>query len=126
MFIEHVNLSVSDLTRSITFYRELFGLKVRWEGTTSNGAPAAHVGDDRSYLAFFQAAQAGKAEKDYGAVGLNHFGLVVDDLASVKERLASKGIDPHLEADYEPGRRLYFLDPDGVEVEVVAYDEPAR
>ncbi|MEY2425195.1 MAG: hypothetical protein QOI61_767, partial [Actinomycetota bacterium] len=25
------------------------------------------------------------------------------------------------EGDYEPGRRIYFMDPDGYEVELVAY-----
>ena len=26
--------------------------------------------------------------------------------------------------DYEPGRRFYFFDPDGIEYEVVSYSEP--
>ena len=47
MFLEHVNLTVSDLQRSIDLYSDLLGLHVRWQGTTSDGHPAAHVGDDR-------------------------------------------------------------------------------
>ena len=43
MYMEHVNLTVSDLARSVKFYRELFGFDVRWEGTTSTGVAAAHV-----------------------------------------------------------------------------------
>ena len=32
--------------------------------------------------------------KDYELVGLNHFGIVVDDLDAVKERLLELGIEP--------------------------------
>ncbi len=125
MFIEHVNLSVSDLARSTEFYRQLFGFDLRWEGTTSDGRPAAHVGDDAHYVALFQAAQSEKADNDYGRVGINHFGYVVDDLDAMKKRLASLGVTPKAEMDYEPGKRLYFFDPDGIEIELVEYDATA-
>ena len=126
MFLEHINLTVSDLQRSIDLYCDLLGLHVRWQGTTNNGNPAAHVGDDRCYLALFQSSPelAAPPKVDYNAVGLNHFGFVVDDLDAVRARLTKHGLSPHQEADYEPGRRLYFFDPDGIEVELVQY-EPA-
>jgi len=44
MFLEHVNLTVTNVDRTVAFYRELFGLDLRWEGTTSDGKRAAHVG----------------------------------------------------------------------------------
>ena len=53
MYLEHANLTVTDIDRSIAFYRDLFGYEVRWRGKDSAGRPAAHVGDDRFYLAFF-------------------------------------------------------------------------
>ncbi|MFQ5414912.1 MAG: VOC family protein [Phycisphaerae bacterium] len=121
MYLEHVNMTVSDVARSIEFYRRVLGLNVRWEGTSSSGRPAAHIGGARDYIALFEAATAGRAAADYDRVGLNHVGFVVDDLDAVKDRLAALGITPHLEADYDPGRRLYFYDPDGVEVELVTY-----
>lgn len=122
MFLEHVNLSVSDLERSIAFYNELFGFEVRWRGFTSDGQPAAHVGDQRCYLALFQASAPGHLQHDYEHVGFNHFGFVVESLENVRERLSRMQITPHLEGDYEPGRRLYFHDPDGVEIELVEYE----
>ncbi len=126
MFLEHINLTVSDLQRSIDLYSDLLGLHVRWQGTTSDGTPAAHVGDDHCYLALFQSSPelADRPAVDYSAVGLNHFGFVVDDLDAARARLTKHGLSPHLEGDYEPGRRLYFFDPDGIEVELVQY-EPA-
>jgi len=124
MFLEHVNLTVSDIERSIRFYRDLFGFKTRWQGHSAAGQPAAHVGDERCYVALFQAERSGRMVVDMSAVGMNHFGFVVDDLDASREKLLGLGITPHHEADYEPGRRLYFFDPDGIEVELVEYDAP--
>ena len=122
MFIEHVNLSVADLDRSIAFYRDLFGFTVRWKGTLTSGMAAAHVGGERFYIALFQAQTGGRIDRDYLTVGINHFGFVVDNLDELKARLEKLGIEPTPEADYEPGRRIYFLDPDGIEIELVQYE----
>lgn len=121
MYLEHVNVSVANLERSITFYCELFDFSVRWRGLTSDGQPAAHVGNERYYLALFQADKQEDAKNDYGRVGINHIGLVVDDLNTMRERLHRLNVTPHHEADYEPGVRLYFFDPDGIEIELVQY-----
>ena len=125
MFIEHVNLTVSNLTRSIEFYRRLFGWDIRWQGTTTGGSPAAHIGDDRNYLALFEATKPNRWAIDYDAVGFNHFGVVVDDIDVMKQRLDELGAEHGLEQDYEPGRRVYFTDPDGIEVELVQYQAAA-
>lgn len=123
MFLEHVNLTVASLERSIRFYQAVLRFDVRWKGHTKDGRPAAHVGDDRCYLALFEAEPGDSNEvvQDYLKPGLNHFGFVVDDLDAAIGRLRAAGGSPHAEMDYEPGRRCYFMDPDGIEVELVAY-----
>jgi len=121
MHLEHVNLSVSDLDRSVAFYCDLLGVPVRWKGPIDEHRLGAHVGDDRCYLALFQAAEDGSVEQDYTRPGLNHFGFVVDNLDDARQRLDQLGATVHHEADYDPGRRVYFLDPDGHEVELVQY-----
>lgn len=120
MQLEHVNLTVSDVERSIAFYARLLGARVRWRGTTSDGAPAVHIGGDDWYLALFQGAPA-PVVIDYDRVGFNHFGVAVDDLDAAKRALSELGADIHFEPEYDPGRRVYFLDPDGYEVELVEY-----
>lgn len=121
MRIEHVNLTVSDLDRSIAFYSDLLDFHVRWKGAIDADRLGAHVGTDDFYLALFQATQAGEAPHNYLAPGVNHFGFVVDDLEATRQRLIELGGSVHLEADYEPGHRIYFFDPDGHEVELVEY-----
>lgn len=121
MHLEHVNLTVSDLDSSIAFYCDLLDLKVRWKGPIDTDRIGAHVGDDHCYLALFQATASGTPDHDYLRPGVNHFGFVVDDLDESRRRLEHLGATVHLTGDYEPGRRIYFLDPDGHEVELVEY-----
>lgn len=52
---------------------------------------------------------------------LNHVGVEVDDLEAVEQKVVELGLVPFAHGDYEPGRRFYFLDPDGIEFEVVSY-----
>ena len=125
MRLEHVNITVNDIERSRRFYAELFGFETRWEGSaTGSEGPvkAVHMGTGDTYLSLFEAETGGRAPADYGAPGLNHFGLQVDDLAPYRQRLASMGIELHLDEHYEPGERIYFYDPSGVEIELVTYD----
>lgn len=125
MWLEHVNLTVSDLDAAARFYGELLGLKTRWRREPDAAeTPAIHIGDDRSYLALFQAdsAKAGRLdEPEYSRVGFNHVGFVVEDLDAKVAWLAERGIETEIEHAYEPGRRAYFYDPDGIEVELVEY-----
>ena len=58
---------------------------------------------------------------NYGVAGVNHIGFEVDDLQEYRVKLAELGVTIHLEQDYEPGERIYFYDPDGVEIELVKY-----
>src|SRR5688500_4207056 len=107
MRLEHVNLTVSDLDRSITFYCDLLDVHVRWKGLIDQDRLGAHVGDDRSYLALFQGTDAGEVQTDYFRPGVNHFAFVVEDLDEARKRIEQLGASVHLEADYEPGRRIY-------------------
>src|SRR5688572_10570589 len=104
MYLEHVNLTVSDLDRSIAFYCDLLDLNVRWKGPLDDERMGAHVGDDRFYLALFQAIEPGSVHIDYDAIGVNHFGFVVDDLDEARARVERLGAKVHLEGDYDPGR----------------------
>ena len=56
--------------------------------------------------------------------GKRAFFSVPVDLSEVPDfqrRVLEAGLRPFNHGDYEPGRRFYFLDRDGVEYEVVSY-----
>ena len=40
----------------------------------------------------------------------------------VADRAVAAGLTPFSHGDYDPGRRFYVLDPDGIEYEIVSYD----
>jgi catechol 2,3-dioxygenase-like lactoylglutathione lyase family enzyme len=124
--LEHVNFTVSNLQRSLDFYREAFGFELRWKGeifNTTRMAPAAHVGPPGKpyYFSLFEGESSERAPYAYGPPGINHFGLVVDDLDVAGARAEAAGGVLKKAADYDPGRRVYVMDPDGIEIELVEY-----
>lgn len=122
--LEHVNVTVSDLDRSIAMVKEVFGWDLRWRGGSIHNGVSAHVGSADSYVALYQHANQREAPIDSYVTtgGLNHIGVIVDDLDAVETKVKALGYEPHSHADYEPGRRFYFDDHDGTEWEVVCYD----
>ena len=121
--IEHVNLTVGDPQRTAAMLEALFGWQVRWEGPTSGGGRTIHVGSGDSYLALCTGSGAAVGADNFvKGRPLNHVGVEVDDLDAVEARVLAAGLTPFSHGDYEPGRRFYFLDADGVEFEVVSYE----
>lgn len=121
-FIEHVNITVRDPERSAALLAGLFGWHVRWSGPALNNGRTVHVGDERFYLALYTHAGAETPEATFRkGRPLNHIGIVVDDLDALEAKVVAAGLTPFSHADYEPGRRFYFLDPDGTEFEAVSY-----
>ena len=121
--LEHANLTVTDPDATASWLCDLFGWRVRWSGPSLNGGRSVHVGDDTRYLALYHPAKdIHPAGDSYGiAGGLNHVGIVVDDLDACETAVRKAGFAPHSHADYEPGRRFYFHDHDEIEFEVVSY-----
>ncbi|MBB5986289.1 VOC family protein [Sphingobium lignivorans] len=122
-FLEHVNLTVRDPHRSAQLFITLFDWYVRWEGPALNGGRTVHVGDDRFYLALYtQFGMETPPETFRKGRPFNHIGIVVSDIDAVERRVESAGLVPFSHGDYDPGRRFYFFDPDGIEFEIVSYD----
>lgn len=120
--IEHVNLTVSDPERAARIVEALFGWKERWRGPARDGGFTIHTGTDSGYIALYTGPNGAHRDARYAkGEPLNHVGVVVDDLDAVEEKVIAMGLVPFSHGDYEPGRRFYFLDADGIEYEVVSY-----
>lgn len=122
-FLEHVNVTVSDPARTADSLCKLFDWRIRWQGDAIHDGSTVHVGSDDSYIAVYtKNEQVGPHADSYSTRGgLNHIGVVVDDLDEAEARVLAAGHKTHSHADYEPGRRFYFRDDDGIEFEVVSY-----
>ncbi|MBD8893438.1 VOC family protein [Roseibium litorale] len=121
--LEHVNVTVSDPEATARRLCNWFGWHIRWHGPAKDGGTTYHVGTDQSYVALYSApgptTKGGITHTTLG--GLNHIAVVAGDLDAVERTLIADGIKTHSHGDYEPGRRFYFDDPDGIEYEVVSY-----
>jgi len=122
--LEHVNFTVSDCHKTAAWMGDIFGWKIRWQGPSLNDGHTIHVGTDQSYVALYTHGTPAQTQEDTYATtgGLNHIAVTVDDLDVVEAQVVAAGFTPKSHADYEPGRRFYFYDTDGIEYEVVCYD----
>lgn len=123
-FLEHLNFTVANPEATAAMLIDVFGWRERWRGAAKGGGMSIHVGADDTYVAIYThpsvTASAGETYHLNG--GLNHIGLVVDDLDAIERKVRAAGYKTHSHADYEPGRRFYFDDANGVEFEVVSYE----
>src|SRR5260221_3743743 len=129
--IEHLNVTVTDPARAAALMQAMFGWRVRWSGPARDGGHTIHVGADDHYIALYTSAGAAYTEADFEkGRPLNHIGVEVEDLAATEARVIAAGLTPFNHGDYHPGHRFYFLDPDGIEYEVVSYvqarEQPSR
>ena len=120
--IEHVNVTVTDNERAARLMQAVFDWRIRWRGPARDGGETIHVGADEHYIALYREPGGAEAPDTFGkGRPLNHIGVEVDDLDATEARVVAAGLTPFSHGDYDPGRRFYFLDPDGIEYEVVSY-----
>jgi catechol 2,3-dioxygenase-like lactoylglutathione lyase family enzyme len=142
---DHIGITVSDLDRSIPFYRDLLGFNVAYErGEVKaeymprlvgiEGArlkiagldlPGLHL-DLVQYLAPEGATTVGRTCD----VGNGHLGFTVDDIWAAYHRLKAAGVtfksEPVsiTEGRNKGGWGIYFTDPDGVTLEMIQRASP--
>ena len=126
MRLEHLNLVVQDIPKSLTFYQAAFPQwKIRGGDDGSwYGKPRkwVHFGDDYNYLALNNNGVGENRDLTGHQVGLAHFAFVTSDIKGVIERLAKAGFEIDKDGAEDPYREnVYYLDPDGYEVEFVQY-----
>ena len=122
--IGHVHLTVSDINKSLKFYRDLLGFEVtQWYGSNavflSAGGYHHHIGLN---------TWAGKdaAAPPPGHTGLYHFAILYPtrkELARIVKRLFEVNYKLEGASDHGVSESIYLTDPDGNGVELY-YDRP--
>jgi catechol-2,3-dioxygenase len=132
--LNHAVLYVSDVDRSVAFYRDALGFRtvMSFPGAAFLQAPGSTNDHD---LGLFQLSPAaGASQAGRSTVGLYHLAWEVDTLAEL-ERLAGVLTEAGAlvgASDHGTTKSLYAKDPDGLEFEVVwiipadLLDESAR
>lgn len=122
--IGHIHLTVSDLEKSLTFYRDLLGFEVTtWYGDSavflSTGGYHHHIGLN---------TWAGKnaTPPPPGHTGMYHFAILLPDrkeLAKIFKKLWEVNYPIEGASDHGVSESIYLKDPDGNGVEIYS-DKP--
>ncbi|NBM18030.1 VOC family protein [Streptomyces sp. GC420] len=121
----HIGLNVTDLDRSLAFYRDALGFQTLGEGK-EDGRRFAFLGrDGRLVLTLWQQAEGSYAP---GLAGLHHLAFEVDGIEQVREaesalralgvEFVHEGVVAHHEGAASGG--IFFRDPDGTRLEISA------
>jgi len=149
--IDHLNIVVADMARSLAFYCDVLGgtktkeahLEGEWiekiVGLSGVKAHAVFVelpgGGPRIELLHYHSPEGAALPENAkpNTRGLRHFALRVDDIFAVTARLRAAGVEVWGEPTKVPGgvvkfdeggggkTLVYFLDPDGVIIELAEY-----
>src|SRR5437879_12218076 len=112
--IGHVHLTVSDLDRALSFYRDVLGFEI----TSRYGRDAVFLsaGGYHHHIGLNTWAGRGAAAPPPGTTGLYHLAIVLPDrraLAAVVRRVIDAGIPLEGAADHGVSEAVYLRDPDG-------------
>ncbi len=126
LHLEHLNLVVNDIPQTLSFYQAAFPhWAVRGGGQNDwYGKPRSwvHFGDDYQYLAFNDNGVGENRDLKGHQVGLAHFAFATNDIKGVIARLQEAGFEISLDGAEDKYRKnVYFIDPNGYEVEFVEY-----
>ena len=117
--IGHIVLNVTDVKRSVEFYHNVVGFQVSRIRPGWTGAFLT-CGVNHHNLALFEAPPNAEP-RTKTQIGLNHFAFRVenyDQLQEAHQRLIDNNtIIDHI-VDHGMTRSVYFLDPDGIEMEL--------
>lgn len=132
MKMNHVGISVSNIERTIDFYRDMFGMEQDCEVFPFGGPDFSAVmglddaqgrmcmisGGDVSLELFEFTNPAPKLKRDDYPVadhGYSHFAFWVDDIEQVHDSLRDAGVRIHCPVTTFPGgiKAIYARDPDG-------------
>jgi len=125
--IDHVYLSVSDLTRSCAFYDQLMEiLGFRRSDGEIGGDPHVHYYNEQFGFSL-RPARSSNSHDPYSP-GLHHFCFRVEgekEVDAVAQALQAAGVDtsePRLYPEYDADYYAIFLeDPDGIRLEVTNF-----
>jgi catechol 2,3-dioxygenase-like lactoylglutathione lyase family enzyme len=127
--VDHLNLRVADLERSLRFYQGLLGMREAQRDRRPDGRVSLIAMRAGNAVVFLQPAPDYRPPEDWGRSGLDHFSLEIEaqDAAALAARLREAGVEV-LEGPVQrwgahgEGTSVYVRDPDGHHLELKQYN----
>lgn len=145
----HCGITVSNLDKSIPFYRDILGLELKTEPTDFFGGDelalalgmegqdislrvcifALPDGTELELLEYEKPLSAVEAQMPPSTLGAMHFAFHVEDINAKIKELETKGVKflspPNVvtEGPLKGWTWIYFRDPDGIVLELIEYKE---
>jgi catechol 2,3-dioxygenase-like lactoylglutathione lyase family enzyme len=117
--IRHIHLLVSDQSRSVAFYQQVFGMEV---GFRDGNILFLHSPDGRDDLALHAAVTEDEKSRVGQPGGCEHFGITVADRGHLEEAITlvmAAGGELVDQGEHAPGvPYAYVRDPDGYVIEL--------
>ena len=139
--IDHLEVTVSDLDRSVDFYTRLMGFDevIRFDAQVPGMSRISFLKLGECMIELIEMEETKQGEDDPAVPGFKHLCLAVEDFESEVERLKAAGVevkeDAHVltgehlrtvsskvDLDMDKGlQRAVFADPDGLAVELLQW-----
>ncbi|MBF9029086.1 glyoxalase [Rhodobacterales bacterium HKCCE3408] len=117
--IGHVHLKVSDLARSVAFYRDVMGFEV--QQMYGDQAAFLSAGGYHHHIGLNTWDSRGGTRPPHGTTGLYHTAFLYEtraDLGRALARVLEAGVTLTGAADHGVSEAIYFDDPDGNGIEI--------
>jgi catechol 2,3-dioxygenase len=117
--IGHTHLKVSDLDRSIAFYRDVLGLELQARMGTQ--AAFLSAGGYHHHIGLNTWMSRGGGPPEPGTTGLFHVAILYPTRAALADALhnaISSGVELTGASDHGVSEAIYFNDPDGNGIEI--------
>ena len=114
--MDHVNLSVKNLEKSISFYKNLFGFEIRKEDNSPNKfhVPSKIIGNDSIKLCMYE-------DPDMSPEGgIAHFGFHISNFDQIINKCKELNVEVLYggPVEFEKSRSVYIKDPNGYDIEL--------
>jgi lactoylglutathione lyase len=130
MYFTYTGVRVTDLKRSLNFYKKVMGMKIILRGKMHHGGVFVHLKSPKSSqrLELNWYPKQNKYYKEYlQGEELDHLAFwcnnVHEEFASLVGKGASPTIQPFREGRYE---LAFLMDPDGIWIELLGKSKPSK
>lgn len=114
--MDHVNMNVKDLEKSVNFYKNLFGFEIRKEDNSPNklDVPSKIIGNNSIKLCLYEEPQTSTSG------GISHFGFHVENFDQIMSKCEELNVEVLYggPVEFEKSRSVYIKDPSGYDIEL--------